>query len=220
MIGNDDPGLYRYSLKIKEYKKLDDIQYARTIAALQSGSKAERESARELLICSHLGMVLKVAQAWQYKRDLSECVGLGNFTLVERFDKFDPERGKFSTYMSKEINYRIAHSKYSWRIYNRDNDLEINNVGKEDKAVEIHENHIRLNRALRQLSEEEQSIIRHSYFNSPLLPEEEVAKKFRCTINFLHEMKKSIYLKLRMILKEKNPGNAQRFDVERTGGED
>jgi RNA polymerase sigma factor (sigma-70 family) len=147
-------------------------------------------------------MVFRLAQkiSWRYKLDLSECVGLGNFTLVERFDKFDPERGKFFTYMRKIVAYRMLRDQFDYYSRARDYDAAIDDVAQEYQEIDLQGKYAELHAALRQLNKEESEIIHLLFFTPMRYSEESVAKCLGRTVRGLKESKAAILAKLRDIM--------------------
>ena len=158
------PGLHRYSQEVRRYPELTEEQYASVIADLKppEGSDAY-QNAREKLICSHLGMVLGMAVKTifqYYGLSMEDFVGIGNLALVERFERFDPDKGvKFATYMKKIIvryEYASVKSHVTWE---RDEEVDVESIG----IVRANDNGCltrRMEQALLTLSADELRVVR------------------------------------------------------------
>ena len=103
---DDHPGLHRYLLELAKYPELSEEQYNSVISDLkQPEGSALYQNAWETLICSHLAMILGMAQA-TYRRyyglSMEDYVGLGNMAMVTKFSRFKVgQKVPFSAYMKK-----------------------------------------------------------------------------------------------------------------------
>jgi len=217
------PGLYRYSQEVRQYPELTEEQYASVIADLKQpeGSDAY-QNAREKLICSHLGMVLGMATGTihrYYGLSMEDFVGIGNQALVERFDRFDPDKGvQFASYMKKIIvrcEYASVKSHVTW---DRDEDVDVDSIGVEYPFTRCYLVR-RVEEALQELAPEELRIIRMLFYTSSEPNYKAVAKTLRRTERGLRVTLERIYKKLRPRLKELCYGKKQMY-IESRGDDD
>ena len=104
------PGLHRYARELRQYPELTKEQYHAVIDDLKQPEKNDvYQTAREKLICSHLGMVLTMAVKTihrYYGLSMEDFVGIGNQALVECFEHFNPDTGgHFASYMKKVTHH-------------------------------------------------------------------------------------------------------------------
>ena len=212
------PGLHRYSLNLLQYPKLTKEQYASVIADLkQPEGTASYQDAREKMICSHLGMVLWLGVLTIYNYyglSLEDYVGIGNQALLERFDRFDPNRGvPFSSYMRKVIvRYEYAALK-EHLVWDRAEDVDVELVGANDAFFD-RPDYDYLYRAIGALSELEQSIIHYSFFDDFAPEDREIARKLRISKSCLVETRRKTLEKLRRTLKTRRPLPDRRYVIE------
>ena len=212
------PGLHRYSLDLLQYPKLTKEQYASVIADLKRPEEtASYQDAREKMICSHLGMVLGLGVLTLYNYyglSLEDYVGIGNQALLERFDRFDPDRGvPFSSYMRKVIiRYEYAVLK-EHLVWDRAEDVDVELVGTNDAFFD-RPDYDYLYRAIGDLSELEQEIIHYSFFDDFAPEDREIARKLRISKSCLVETKRKVLEKLRRSLKTRRPLPDRRYVIE------
>ena len=198
------PGLHRYSLEIRRYPELTEEQYASVIADLkQPEETALYQNAREKMICSHLGMVLGLGVLTIYNYyglSLEDYVGIGNQALLERFNRFDPDRGvPFSSYMRKVIvRYEYAALK-EHLVWDRAGDVDVELVGTNDTFFDCPD-YDYLYRAIGDLSGLEQAIIHYSFFDDFAPKDREIARKLRISKSHLVETRRKTLEKLRRML--------------------
>ena len=212
------PGLHHYSLDLLQYPKLTKEQYASVIADLKQpdGSDAY-QNAREKMICSHLGMVLGLGVLTIYNYyglSLEDYVGIGNQALLERFNRFDPDRGvPFSSYMRKVIvRYEYAALK-EHLVWDRAEDVDVELVGTNDTFFD-RPDYDYLYRAIGNLSELERAIIHYSFFDDFAPNDREIARKLRISKSCLVETRRKTLEKLRRTLKTRRPLPDRRYVVE------
>jgi len=195
------PGLHRYSQELRRYPELTEERYASVIADLKrpEGSDAY-QNAREKMICSHLGMVIAMAVNTihrYYGLSMEDYVGIGNQALVERFKRFDPDKGvKFASYMKKVIvrsEYANVKSHVTWE---RDEDVDVESIGIVCACDNDYLRH-RMEKALLTLSKEELRIIRMLFYSDNAPDYVSTARTLHRTERGLRKTLEGIYAKLR-----------------------
>lgn len=89
---------------------------------IHNGTEAQRDAAREELICANLRLVVKIAHDFKrFGMSFSDIVAEGNCGLMQAADKFNPSKGaKFSCYaawwIKQAIRKAIANTTRTVRI--------------------------------------------------------------------------------------------------------
>ena len=196
------PGLYRYAIELLEYPELTDEQYAAAIADLKKpDDDAAHIAAREKLICAHLGMVLSMAvntSFHYYGLSMEDFVGIGNHALVERFDKFKPDKNaRFSTYMRKVVERWIYGNLKKHIIWDQADDVDLELIGNDFSGRRCCEFVRKVEDAIHTLSDEEQTIVRMLFYAAERPDIKAVAKTLHRTENGLKLSLQKICDKLR-----------------------
>ena len=196
------PGLYRYAIELLEYPELTDEQYAAAITDLKKpDDDAEHIAAREKLICAHLGMVLSMAvntSFHYYGLSMEDFVGIGNHALVDRFDRFKPNKNaRFSTYMRKVVERWIYGNLKKHIIWDRTDDVDLVLVGNDFSGRRCCEFVRKVEEAIHTLSEGEQTIVRMLFYAAERPDIKAVAKTLHRTENGLKLSLQKICDKLR-----------------------
>ena len=204
---NKHPGLYRYSLELVEYPELTDEQYASVMADLRRPvDDPVHESAREKLICSHLGMVLSMAvntSFHYYGLSMEDFVGIGNHALVERFSYFKPNRNaRFAGYMRKVVERWVYGNLKAYIVWERDDGVDMEAVGWDYADAQFHECVEKVHNAVATLNREERRIVELLFFSSEQPRLASVAERLRRTPDGLKKSLNIIYEKLRPRLRE------------------
>src|SRR5204863_6055671 len=94
-----------YLRDVRRYRPLDVAREAALLARMEAGD----ESARDLLICHHLGLVIAMARRFMHRGlDLLDLIGEGNLGLLVALEKFDHSLGlRLSTYAVWWIRYYL-----------------------------------------------------------------------------------------------------------------
>ena len=195
------PGLHRYAQELARYPELTEDQYNRVLADLKrpEGSVLY-QNAREMLICSHLAMILGMAKDTYrkyYGLSMEDYVGLGNMAMVTKFSRFKVgQKVPFAAYMKKVIERYILANVKKHVVWNRAEDVDIELGGISDSFADDRHYDF-LHRAIGELSELEQNIIHYSFFDNFEPDDREIARKLRISKNYLAEMRQKIFEKLR-----------------------
>ncbi len=222
---NEDnhPGLYRYRQELRQYPELTEEQYRSVIADLKKPEGSSRyEAAREKMICSHLEMILSMAEQTidlYYGLSMEDYVGLGSLAMVEQFDRFKPEKGiPFAAYMKKVIIRYIYANVKKHVVWERDEDIDPDSIGMEYPFTRCYLVR-RVEEALQELTPEEFRIIRMLFYTSAEPNYQAAARTLRRTERGLHATLEEIYKKLRPRLRDLCYGS-KRMYIEPKGDED
>lgn len=215
------PGLHRYARELRQYPELTKEQYHAVIADLKQPEKNDvYQTAREKLICSHLGMVLTMAVNTihrYYGLSMEDFVGIGNLMLVKYFDHFDPDKGvRFSSYMKKVIvrsEYASVKSHITWE---RDEDVDPDSIGivRSNASGYLEQ---RMERALMTLSNDELRIIRMLFYSANGYDYAATARTLHRTKRGLRKTLESIYEKLRPQLSDLRCGGDRVYITSKGG---
>jgi RNA polymerase sigma-32 factor len=113
---SNETDLQRYLKRLRDYPLLkaeEEVEYA------QRWQRDGDEEALDLLVGSHLRLVVKIAMGFRgYGLPVSDLISEGSVGLMQAADRFDPERGfRFSTYASWWIRAAIQeYILHSWSL--------------------------------------------------------------------------------------------------------
>ena len=98
-----------YLRDVRRYQRLDAAHEAALVARLSEEVGSGDTSARDELICHHLGLVIAMARKFNHRGlDLLDLIEEGNLGMLVALQKFDPARGlRFSTYAAWWIRYYL-----------------------------------------------------------------------------------------------------------------
>jgi RNA polymerase sigma factor (sigma-70 family) len=98
-----------YLRDVRRYQRLDAAHEAALVARLSEEVDCGDTSARDELICHHLGLVIAMARKFNHRGlDLLDLIEEGNLGMLVALQKFDPARGlRFSTYAAWWIRYYL-----------------------------------------------------------------------------------------------------------------
>jgi DNA-directed RNA polymerase sigma subunit (sigma70/sigma32) len=98
-----------YLRDVRRYQRLDAAHEAALVARLSEEVDSGDTSARDELICHHLGLVIAMARKFNHRGlDLLDLIEEGNLGMLVALQKFDPARGlRFSTYAAWWIRYYL-----------------------------------------------------------------------------------------------------------------
>ncbi len=104
-----------YLKEIRRYPLLNEEQEKEVSKRVREGDP----EARETLITSNLRLVTSIGRKYAYFSNFHDIIGVGNIGLMRAVEKYDCERGKFSTYANKII--------WGWmlRYISEDNSVKI-----------------------------------------------------------------------------------------------
>ncbi len=75
---------------------------------METGSEAERASAKEMLIEHNLRLVAHIAKKYQnVDEETEDMISIGTIGLIKAIDSFDSGKGKLSTYASRCIDNEL-----------------------------------------------------------------------------------------------------------------
>lgn len=75
---------------------------------METGSEAERERAKEILIEHNLRLVAHIARKYQnVDEETEDMISIGTIGLIKAIDSFDSGKGKLSTYASRCIDNEL-----------------------------------------------------------------------------------------------------------------
>lgn len=204
------PGLYRYRQELRQYPELTEDQCRAVIADLKKpeGSSCY-ETAREKLICSHLRMVLAMADRTIVRYcglSMEDFVGIGNLAMVEQFKNFNPDKGvPFSAYMKKVIVRNAYASIKSHVVGQREDGVEVDSIGIAHTPNRSYLAH-RLESALSILPPHEQRIIKMLFDTDGKPNYAATARTLRRTERGLRSTLEDIFKKLRPLLSDLQHG--------------
>lgn len=106
IVLREDVGRYLASVRrLPLLTAEQELQYA-------NGARLGEQSARNLMICHNLRLVISIARKYRYgSLSFSDLIAEGNLGLIRAVEKFDPSLGyRFSTYASWWIQHAVERA--------------------------------------------------------------------------------------------------------------
>lgn len=104
---NDDPVMKIYLREIGQIPRLEPEEEARLARRVRRGHAPSRQR----MIQANLRLVVRIATGYaNYGLPLLDLIAEGNIGLMKAVDRFDPQRGRFSTYAAWWIRQGICRA--------------------------------------------------------------------------------------------------------------